>query len=286
MRPIQRRTCAVAVAACAALGVGSLGTTAHAATLLAQYSVANYNATTGVWTDSVGGAHNATSAGATMPTLVTSVTPNGSSAVHFDGTQYLSMATGVQATNPIAVFAYVSADSAGASTTINRGIVGSPRDLGGSFASGFSYSLKIAADSTFKQQMGRVSQPAVAVSPNSHPADTFANIDWAGNSAGSFRYNGADDGATSGAFFDSSTIYPINVIGKASAMSAVNPTTDMFFGNIAEIRIYTGAMTAADRQAVEDELNLAYGTPVPEPTSLAVLAVGGLMLGARRRRAQ
>ena len=139
MRPIQRRTCAVAVAACAALGVGSLATTAHAATLLAQYSVANYNATTGVWTDSVGGAHNATSAGATMPTVVTSVTPNGSSAVSFDGTQYFSIGSGgVQAAQPVAVFAYLSADSAGASTTINRGIVGSPRDLGGSFASGFS----------------------------------------------------------------------------------------------------------------------------------------------------
>ena len=69
-------------------------------------------------------------------------------------------------------------------------------------------------------------------------------------------------------------------------MSAVTPTTDMFFGNIAEIRIYTGAMTATERQAVEDELNLAYGTPVPEPTSLAVLAAGGLMFVARRRRAR
>ena len=259
MRQIRRRTCAVAVAACAAMGVGSLGTSAHAATLLAQYSAANYDAVTGIWTDSVGGAHNATSIEKPLdplpqpnikPALVTGVTPNGSSAVNFDGNHWFSIGNGGVAMNGndgVEVFAYVSADT----TSFRRGIVGSGKDPG-SFGSGLSYSLKVAATATFQQQMGRASQATSQLSLNTHPAYQFANISWAGTpNGGSFRYNGTDDGTTGGTFFDS-TLYPVSVLGMARDYDAAR--TDQFIGNIAEIRIYSGAMTSEERLGVETEL--------------------------------
>lgn len=281
MRQIQR-TCAVAVAACAALGVGSLATSANAApTLLAQYSVANYDAVTGVWTDSVGGAHNATAvdtnAVPTNPTLALGATPNGASAVQFSGTQYFSIGNGgVATTLPIAVFAVVN----NAATTFRHGIVGSV--YAGS-AGGFSYSLQATADQSYQQQVGRSSQPTTGRSPNFHPGNQFDVVSFDGGQAtGKLYFDGAWDGDTAGTYFDT-TGYPITVLGLVRDVPLRN---DFFNGKIAEIRIYTGGMTDAERLDIVTELNTAYGTTVPEPAAVGVVAAGGLMLAARRRRAR
>jgi hypothetical protein len=53
--------------------------------------------------------------------------------------------------------------------------------------------------------------------------------------------------------------------------------------NIAEILVYNTALSSADQATVADYLNNKY-FPVPEPASLGLLAMGGLMLIRRKRK--
>lgn len=55
-------------------------------------------------------------------------------------------------------------------------------------------------------------------------------------------------------------------------------------GDIAELRIYGSELDGTSRRAVEAELNQKYFATVPEPASLAALALGGLALLRRRSK--
>ncbi len=105
--------------------------------LMVNYESANYDASTGVWTDTSGNANNASVANAYSqlpsngtPTLVTNATPNGSSAVQFTfsatapGTlgQSLGLTTPLSSSTGFTIFAYILPSSAMA--TANGGFVG------------------------------------------------------------------------------------------------------------------------------------------------------------------
>ena len=74
----------VAALAVVVAGVSTLTTVSATPTPLVDYKAVNYDAITGVWTDSSGNGNNATLPnGAIAPTLIANATPNGSSAVSF-----------------------------------------------------------------------------------------------------------------------------------------------------------------------------------------------------------
>lgn len=272
---VTTRRCATALAV--AVGVGLEVTYAQAApVLLAQYKVSGYNATTGVWTDSSANTYDATSAGLTKPTIVTNVTPNGSSAVNFAGAQYLSIGnSGISSPSATGytIFAYLSVDASQG----QRGIVGASR-AAAAYGSGPAYSLDVGSSQSFQQHTYRTWQPSNGpTGATGHPTDEFVNINVATTSNGStFRFDGAlDTGTAAGMYYDSAA-YPLISLG-----AAMPDGTASFVGKIAEVRIYSGVLSDADRQTIEGELQAAY---VPEPGTLGLLAMGGLGLLARRRR--
>lgn len=273
---IKSCTIASSLALAAAMTIGFSAQSADAATLLAQYEASNYNATTGVWTDSSGNGYTATSAGTTAPTVATGVTPNGSNAVDFSGTQWLTISngtTGISATgNAFTVFAFVSVDSAAGS----YGIVGSAKNPP-NFGSNLAYSLIVAADGTFRQNASRSAEiGGHSLGVVGHASDEFVNINTAANASGAtFRLNGADDTNKTEASFNDAG-YPLTSLGAARPDG-----TAKFSGQIAEVRIYQGLLSDEDRISIESELQAAY---VPEPGTMSLLVLGGMALIARRRR--
>ncbi len=79
------------------ISVGT-ATSGHAQTLLESLQASNYNASTGVWTATVGSNADGTgNGGIATPTLATGATANGSSAVAFNGSERLTFDTPVSA---------------------------------------------------------------------------------------------------------------------------------------------------------------------------------------------
>ena len=63
---------------------------------------------------------------------------------------------------------------------------------------------------------------------------------------------------------------------------------EFFDGQIAEIQVYSGVLTTAQRSAVEQSFTDSYVNPIPEPASVALLTAAGagiLLVGRRRKSA-
>ena len=102
----------------------------------------------------------------------------------------------------------------------------------------------------------------------------------------------------------SSLLYQIALNGSTSLLASTNPSYASttwngtqtapalgmnpynsggpLLGDIAEVILYDRVLTTAERQGVEEYLYAKYF--IPEPTTLSLLALGGLGLLARRRR--
>lgn len=268
-------------AAITAIGLSSLATVSASPVLLADYKAANYNATTGVWTDSSGNGNNAglayTQYGEAAPTLMANATPNGASAVHFNGSNEF-----------LAIDGTVGLPQSNAGYTVMAFI--QPQDTGsGTYAivAGAPGAMEYRLQSGNHQALLREDVAGMGTSNTSVPTNSFSSIGVATDNAGNaiFYFNGnADGNAAAGA--NTAFNSPINTIGASdSGSSLVIDPLEHFLGNIAELQIYSGVLTASQVQAIDQSFTSAYVTPVPEPAPLAFFAVGavGLLLKRRRR---
>jgi hypothetical protein len=245
------------VAGLFAIGVLS----AKAQTLALQLKAANYNATTGVWTDSSGNGNNATYSGASIASLITGVTPNDSSAVDLSGIGSFVLNSSISAASGYTVFAYIEP-----SNTTGRHAL-----TGGSASTALEYDVYNGNQDFLTEYTADIGHGNGTISTSS-----FSLIDLAVSSAGgSFDLNGSSDGTTAGATFGN----PITRIGNNEGGG------DGFAGYIAEIDIYTGVMTPGQISAEESALTSAYA--VPEPSAWIMMSAGvGMLFGLHRFRAK
>jgi hypothetical protein len=226
----------------------------------------NYNATTGVWTATVGSNADAGTTGIATPTLATGATPNGSSAVAFNGTQELTLDTTVAAATSYTVLTYLMPVlPAGQYGTFVDGGVGS-----------FQYRIASSGAQDTVQDNQADLGSGTSTSLNNH-WDSINVI--AGTSGGSYRLNGAADGTTTAGTFSAG----ITTIGSQQRTD----TGERFYGDIADVEIYSGALTTAQIQGVEATFAAEYATalPAPEPSTWFMCALGlGLLFVIRRLR--
>jgi hypothetical protein len=249
-------------------GVMFCSSIASAATILLDLQASNYNASTGIWTDSSGNGNNAVAPAGDFPTVTASATPNHSSVVTFNGTtQYLNLTTSItSSTTGYTVFAYVETPGNGSSKAIVSAGTGS-----GS-TNGFEY--RIGGDSHGEvQELLAQSAANLGQSTTALTSGSFHLVDIAANNTGAnFRLDGSANGSIT---YGSEAFAPgISQIGNANA-------GEIFSGSIAEIRIYAGQLNSTDIATAESSMTAAY---VPEPATFGLLGIACAGALIRRRR--
>jgi hypothetical protein len=261
--PMNKITTARVVCAVASLTT-ACGLTAGAQTLDLQLKAVNYNDITGVWTDTSGNGDTATYSGSSTPTLVAGATPNGSSAVNLTGAGSLLLNTSLAAGSGYTIFAYIMPATDGGTRNALTG---------GSSSTALEYDVYNGHADFLTEYTADVAHGNATL-----PTTSFSLIDLAVNSSGSsFNLNGASDGTGAGATFGN----PITRIGNNEGGG------DGYVGDIAEIDIYSGVLSAGQISAVESQFTAEYVTSVPEPSTWAMLAGGlGMLPLVRRFRGQ
>ena len=215
------------------------GLTVQPLTALVQLQATNYNAGTGVWTDSSGNGNNATYSGTSTPTLVSVVTPNGSPAVNIPagGGSFL-LSSSLSQSSGYTVFAYVMPSVVSDS--------GRHALTGGSSAGALEYDIYSGHQDYLREYLQDVGNGTTTI-----PTTSFSLLDLAVNSSGAtFRINGATDATVAGASFGSA----LTRIGNNEGSG------DSFLGDIAEIDIYSGALTYLQITNIEAQLTAKYIT--------------------------
>jgi hypothetical protein len=251
------------------MSVGA-ATSGHAQTLLLSLQSSDYNATTGVWSDSSGNGDDAFAGGA-FPTLVANSTPNGSSAVDFTGTLQSLQLLNPIAAQDVTIFAYIL-PSANQSASGDRGAIIS----GG--GGGFEYGITdFAKYGNSEQDALRTSEEDLGASTSSVSTSAYSVVDVSESLTlgGTYRLNGVDDGSLLASA--AGTTKFLTTIGSQDTGS------EFFSGDIAAIEVYSGTMTDAQRAVIEGDLIATYATSTPEPSTWALL-LGGLGLLALLRR--
>jgi hypothetical protein len=225
------------------LALLATGHVANAQTLALQLIASNYNAFTGVWTDTSGNGNNATATG-TKPTLTVSATPNGAPAVVFTGVSSLGLTTSLGA-GDYTVFAYVQPATGNGPYAILGGANGA-----------FEYRIYLS-----KQDALRAGQADLHSENTPMSTSAFSIIDATVSSSvtGGFRLNGSADGTTIAGSFTQ----PISTIGSRNG-------SENFSGSISEIDVYSGILSPSQIATVEAALTASYIT-ANSPTAPIVL---------------
>ncbi len=225
-----------------------------------QLLATNYDAGSGVWTDSSGSGNNATYSGGTTPTLATSVTPNGGSAVNIASTggSFALTSALAQTNGGYTVFAYLMP------TTVNSG---SARFAitGGSAAGALEYNFYQGNQNYLIEYTGGGGSGTATI-----PTSSFSMVSLAVNAAGAdFRLNGADDGSVAGATFTQ----PITRIGNNEGGG------DTLVGQVAEVDVYNGVLTTIQITNIEAQLTAKYitSTVATNPTNITATVSGSTL---------
>ena len=249
----------VRVAALLLLTVLAAGQMAQAQTPVLQLKAINYNASTGVWTNSANGANNATYAGGTKPTLVTSATPNGSTVVNIANSGsaiYFNLASSLSASAGYTVFTYMKPSTTSGRNAITGGSAGGGNALEYGFNGG--------------KQCYIIEYVGGGGSGSSNiPTTSFSLMNLAVNSSSAyFRFNGVSDSTnganpTVGATFSQ----PITRIGGNTGGG------DNLYGQVAEIDIYSGVLTSVQITNIEKALTATYVSLSSAPVIFSDTAV-------------
>jgi len=244
--PMKSKNSMMRVASLLLLALLAAGQVAYAQTLLVQLKSTNYNASTGVWTDSSGNSNNATATG-TKPALTAGASPNGSPAVTFSGSNPMGLASSLPVSS-YTVLAYVKPGSGGGTYALLGGASGS-----------FEYRINAGKQDDLRQQQADLGSETTAMSTSA-----FNVIDTILTSTGiSFRLNGAADGTNAAS---SALTQPISAIGTRSSSSPA----ENFSGSICEIDIYSGVLTPSQITTVEASFTNQYITiPLTAPLLVA-----------------
>jgi hypothetical protein len=228
-----------------------------------QLMATNYNAITGVWTNSSDANNPATYSGLTIPTLLSAVTPDGSPAVDIVGNDgSFVFASPLATNNGYTVFAYVMP------AAVNNGNARFAL-TGGSTSGALEYNFYQGNQDYLIEYVGGGGSGTTTI-----PTTSFSLVDVAVNSSGaSFRFNGTPDGTAPGATFTS----PITRVGNNEGGG------DGLTGELAELDIYSGALTSQQITNVEAQLTAKYGsiiTVATNPTNILakVISPGTLQL--------
>jgi hypothetical protein len=223
-------------------------------TALVQLIATNYDPVGGVWTDASGNGNNATYFGTSNPTLVSSVTPGGASAVNIGaGDGSFLLASSLDPSSGYTVLAYVEPSS----TTGRHALTG------GSAATALEYDIYNGNQDYLTEYTLDVGHGTATI-----PTNSFSLINLAVNSSGAtFRFNGAADGMVSGAMFGQ----PITRLGNNEGGG------DGYVGQIAEIDIYSGVLSYNQITNIEAQLTVKYGSvgTATNPTNILATVVGG-----------
>ena len=215
---------------------------------MVQLISTNYDPNVGVWTDSSGNGNNATYSGATTPTLTSLATPNGSTAVNISsGSGSFLLASSLDPSSGYTVFAFIKPSV----------VSGEGRHAltAGSSPTALEYDIYNGSQDYLTEYTADIGH---GITTNLSTTN-FSSINLAVNSSGAaFRLNGASDGNVSGAAFGS----PITRIGNNEGSG------DGYVGEIAEIDIYSGALSSIQVSNIEAQLTAKYVT------------VSGIVIGA------
>jgi len=220
-----------------------------ALTPLVQFVATNYNPSSGVWTDSSPNNNTATYAGfnnasVPLPALLSGVTPNGGPAVNIsNGGGMFSLATPLDPSSGYTIFAYVMP------SVVNSGNLRYAL-TGGNGAGGSQGALQYGFYAGHQNYLNEYSGSEQASGTASISTSAFSLIDLAVNASGvSFRLNLVADGTAAGATFPS----PIAQLGNNQGGG------DGFVGDISEIDIYGGVLSASQIKNIESQLAANYG---------------------------
>jgi alpha-L-rhamnosidase len=224
-------------------------------TPLVQLIATNFNPGSLIWNDSSGHNNNATYSGSSNPGLVSAATPNGSAAVNLTGAGSFLLAALLSPINGYTVFAYVQPARPNGS--------GRQALTGGSSPTALEYDIYNGQQDYLTEYTTDIGHGNAAI-----PANRFSLLGLAVNTSGAnFRFNGANDGTIAGATFGSA----ITRIGNNEGGG------EGFAGQIAEIDIYSGALTSAQITNVEAQFTAKYINAIvaSNPTTITAVVVGG-----------
>jgi hypothetical protein len=251
------------------VGVVLATSTMAQAALVHQYRSENYNAATGVWTDSAG-SKNLTNPNATRPSLQTNATPMGQSAVVFDrtagfgdGGRYLEISGSLNAA------AFTSAPNFAFFAVLQSNDNSFQQIVSGNNTGDLQFRINNVGAGGGVTAGGRNAFDTGTTTSSILGTD-FVVI--------AFTYNGSNwawyiDGTAAGSGSASHTFNAADLIGTGSGIS------NSLVGRVAELRFYDNA--SVDVVAISNELRGTY--IIPEPASLALFAVGTMLMLARRR---